>query len=769
VLRQRRKEKEMSNSDPSNKVLAMHLERCAYVYVRQSSYYQVEHNLESQRRQYNMRKWASELGWPEERIIVVDEDQGRSGSVAGMRSGFEQLASAVGREEVGIVLSLEASRLARNSPDWHHLIYVCRWTQTLLGDEHGIYDPADGNDRMVLGIRGQMSEMELETSIHRMVEGRNTKALRGELMTIPPAGYEVDELEQLVMTSDEKVQHAIRTVFSKFDELGTARQVFLWWLDNGLKFPVRRCTPRIHPVIWAPVKYQHILSILNHPIYAGAYAFGRSQTVREIDPDDPRRLKVRIRRVQNDKWLVLIKDHHPAYISYEKYLKNRARIEGNAIMVSNNKKETKGAAREGRALLQGLVRCGKCGRRMIVSYGGSRPSKRGSGTPQYRCGATRRNQRGNDCQIIGGRQIDRVVVQAFLEATSPAGIEAAVLADEALQKENDALERYYELEVERAEYEAKRAERQYNATEPENRLVARELERRWNARLQEVEEVRTRWRNAQEKRRPLSSQEIERARQLGGDLEAVWSSEATKNQDRKRLLRCAIEEVQLSREEERYRIRIVWKGGLTTEHEAKRNKPGKWNVTPEEIVELVRKLAQEFDDTQIARVLNKQGRRSGTGSSFTKANIGRIRRQHGIPAAERITPKDPREGPFTADEAAAELGISGSTVHLWLREGVLAGTQITPGAPWRIVLTEDIRRRLSCGDAPPDWVGLTEASRRLGLAKSHVAYLVKTGKLKAVRTKVGKRTCWRIDVSSGDCGVQTDLFDQNGTEKSKEA
>ena len=232
-------------------------------YVRQSSYYQVAHNLESQRRQYNMRKWASELGWPEERIVVIDEDQGRSGAVAGMRSGFEQLASAVGREEVGIVLSLEASRLARNSPDWHHLIYVCRWTQTLLGDEHGIYDPADSNDRMVLGIRGQMSEMEHEMSIHRMVEGRNNKALRGEFLTILPAGYEIDEQEQFVMTSDEKVQNAIRTVFSKFDELGTARQVFVWWLENGLKFPVRRLTPRIHPVVWVPVKYRHILNTLN--------------------------------------------------------------------------------------------------------------------------------------------------------------------------------------------------------------------------------------------------------------------------------------------------------------------------------------------------------------------------------------------------------------------------------------------------------------------------------------------------------------------------
>ncbi len=759
----------MSSNDSSNKILAVHLERCAYVYVRQSSYYQVEHNLESQRRQYNMTRWASELGWPKERVVVVDKDQGKSGAQAGMRSGFDQLAAAVGREEVGIVLSLEASRLARNSPDWHHLIYLCRWTQTLLGDEHGIYDPADSNDRMVLGIRGQMSEMELEMSIHRMVEARWCKARRGEYLTIPPAGYEIDDLKQLVMTSDEKVQNAIRTVYAKFDGLGTARQVFLWWLDSGLKFPVRRCEQQRHPVIWLPVQYRHILGTLSNPIYAGAYAFGKTQTVREIDHDDPRRLKVKKRRVRQEECAVLIKDHHPPYISYEKYLENQERIKSNCIMGSNNNEKGKGPAREGKALLQGLVLCGKCGRRMTVSYGGSRASNRNSGTPQYRCGAARRVQGKNDCQIVGGKQIDRVVVQAFLEATSPAGIEAAVLADEQLQKESEALERCYELEVEKTEYEAQRAERQYNATEPENRLVVRELERKWNERLQEVAEVHARWRNARARRRPLSSQEIERARQLGGDLEAVWSSEATKNQDRKRLLRCAIEEVQLSSEEEKYRIRIVWTGGLITNHEIKRHRRGQWNVTAEEIVELVRKLTQEFDDAQIARILNKQGRRSGPGNSFTKANIAHLRRQHGIPVAKKIIVRDPREGPFTADEAAAELGIGESTVHKWLREGVLAGTQIAPGAPWRIVLTDDVRKRLLCGDAPSDWVGLTEASRSLGLAKSHVAYLVKTGKLKAVRTKVGKRTCWRIDVSSADCGVQNDFFDQKTTEKSKEA
>jgi excisionase family DNA binding protein len=381
----------------------------------------------------------------------------------------------------------------------------------------------------------------------------------------------------------------------------------------------------------------------------------------------------------------------------------------------------------------------------------------------------RRDARGKDCQIVGGKGIETVVVKAFLEVTQPSGIDAAILAEDQMQRQQEMIEQSWRLQVEKAEYEVQRAERQFNASEPENRLVARELERRWNDRLRELENVRAQAKAAVEKQHPITANETERARQLGSDLATVWHAETTTHRDRKRLLRCLIEEVQLRKETKRVLVRIVWKGGAITDHDTARRMQGEWNVTPEEIVDLVRKLAIEFDDTQIARVLNKQGRRSGPGNPFTKANVGHLRRQHGIRACERKRARDPREGPFTADEAAAELDVLPSTIHRWLRNGILPGTQVMQGAPWQIVLTDELRRRLTQGAAPEGWVGLTEAAKRLGLSKSLVAYLVKRGKIPAVRATVGKRTCWRIDVSSADCGRQRGLFDQMITDKSKEA
>jgi len=756
----------MAGADIPTKIRAEHLERNAYVYVRQSSAYQVEHHLESQRRQYGLAKWAGELGWPGERIVVVDEDQGRSGSSAGTRPGFERLAGAVGSGQVGIVLSLEASRLARNSPDWHHLIYLCRWTNTLIGDEHGIYDPGDSNDRMVLGIRGQMSEMELDTSIHRMVEGRWSKARRGEFLTIPPAGYEIDELGQLVMTSDEAVQSAIRTVFDRFEEMGTARQVFVRYREGNMKFPVRRLRPHAQPVVWVQPRYRMIMAVLHNPIYAGAYVFGRTRTQHEVDPDDPRRLKVRKRRVKLDEPAILIKDHHPGYISYEKLMEIQERIRNNSIMGDGRKR---GVAREGEALLQGLARCGHCGRPMLVNYGGKRHSTRCKRTLQYRCGASRREEGLGDCQLVGGKQIDRVVVDAFLEATAPAGLEAALAADEQLRRQSQELERYWSLQVEKARYEAQRAERQYDAVEPENRTVARELERRWNEHLEELKAVSERAQAAIGRQRPLTSSEITRARQLGKDLEAVWGARTTTNRDRKRLLRSVIEEVQIRSQEHHYEVKIVWKGGIATDHSVVRRRVGERREASEQMVELVRTLSGEFDDAQIARILNKQGWRLSGGKPYSKLAVGKLRREHGIAACKPSRARDPIEGPFTADEAAAELGVRPCTIHRWLREGVLAGSQKTPGAPWRIVLTEKVRARLRGGDAPAGWVGLTEAARRLGMDKSSVAYLVNSGKLPGVRTKVGKRTVWRIDVSSGRFRKQRSLFDQKSTDDSREA
>jgi DNA invertase Pin-like site-specific DNA recombinase len=757
----------VTNSRFDSKIGPEQLERAAYVYVRQSSLRQVEQHVEGRRRQYQMVEWVEQIGWPKERIRVIDEDQGKSGAVAQSRSGFEQMALAVGRGEVGMVVSLEASRLARNSPDWHHLIYLCRWTHTLIADGQTIYDPHVGADRMVLGIRGQVSEMEIDDSIRRMVEARWNKARRGELMTIPPAGYDVDDLNQLVMTSDESVSHALHTVFSKFDELGSARQVFLWWREQGLKYPVRRVELRSHPVVWLEPKSDMILRTLHHPIYAGVYVFGRIETLRELDPEEPQRLRVR-RVPRQGEWPVLIEEHHPAYISFEKFLKNEERLRGNNLFkpVASNQQ---GAAREGQALLQGLVRCGKCGRAMNVSYGGNHRSRRGNRTMQYRCKQSREQVGGQDCQTIGGKRIDDAVVQAFLEVTEPAGVQALGGMQEQLRAESESLERYWKLQVEKAEYEAMRAERQFHGVEPENRLVGRELERRWNERLRELEAIRQKAESARKQSPWLSEQEMARAEQLACHLEELWHSQTTTNRDRKRLLRCLIEEVQLKTEDQRYVVRIVWKGEAVTQREVVRRGAGTGHITSEDTIELVRQLAKEFDDTQIARILNKQGRRSGFGNTFTQMKVMSLRGHHKIPKCPPKRAKDPIEGPFTADEAAVELGATMSTIHRWLGEGILAGEQATPGAPWRIVLTEQVRRKLSGGDAPETWVSLGEAARRLGLSRSHVAYLVKAGKLEAMQTTIRKTRRWRINVESATCGRQTELFEQKTNTHSKEA
>jgi excisionase family DNA binding protein len=334
------------------------------------------------------------------------------------------------------------------------------------------------------------------------------------------------------------------------------------------------------------------------------------------------------------------------------------------------------------------------------------------------------------------------------------------LANEEAHREGEALRTYWAHQIERAAYQAQRAERQYMATEPENRVVARELERRWELALNDLERVRNKSARALEAPELLSANDMEKVHLLGLELGSVWDADTTTHRDRKRLLRCLIEEVQLSTKDERYEIRIVWKGGATTERELVRGPAGWARRTPEDTVDLVRQLAAEFDDAQIARILNKQGRRSGHDIPFTKAAITSLRGKNHIPKCRKTVIIDPRHGPFTAEQAAPELGVTMGTVHRWLRDGVLAGEQLTPGAPWRIVLTDETRERLAGTQAPVGWVGVTEAARRLGVSKPLVAYWVKSGKLTAMRVTVGKRRCWKIDVESATCGLQTDIFDQ---------
>ena len=740
------------------RIQPQHLERAAYVYVRQSSPRQVLEHLESKRRQYDLVSWARDAGWSDEHIVVIDEDQGKSGSKANTRTGFARLIKAVAQGLVGIVIALEVTRLSRNSPDWHHLLYLCRFTGTLIADEHTIYDPDHNTDRLVLGIRGQMSELEVETSIERMVSARWNKASRGELYMVPPAGYDFDELGQWLKSSDAAIGHAIMTVFDKFDELGSARQVFQWWQAQGLEYPVRRIRSRVHPVVWLPPTYAMFLRTLRHPIYSGTYVFGRMQSVRRLDENGVER--IHLKPVERDDWRVVIHDHHDAYISWTRFVNNQERLQANAGMRSA---DGQSPAREGAGLLQGLVMCGRCGRRMTLSYGGTSRSR----VYQYRCMQARNQQGGSDCQVVGGKRVDQMVAQVFLEATSPCITDAVRLANEEAHQEGEALRRYWAHQVERMEYEAQRAERQYMATEPENRVVARELERRWELALIELERVRCEADQTVQSPELLDANDMEKVHLVGLELGAVWDADATTHRDRKRLLRCLIEEVQLSTEEEHYTIRVVWKGGATTKRELVRGPAGWARRTPEETVDLVRQLAVEFDDAQIARILNKQGRRSGRGIAFTKAAIKSLRGKNKIPVCTKLIVTDPRHGPFNAEQAAQQLGVSMSTVHHWLRDGILVGEQLTPGAPWRIVLTDAIRDRLAGGQAPAHWVGVAEAARRLGVSTSHVAYWVKSGKLDAMRVTVGKRQCWKIDVESATCGLQNDIFEQSVTPTSK--
>jgi excisionase family DNA binding protein len=752
-----------SLDERDSRISETHLARSAYVYIRQSSLAQVEDNQESTRRQLHLVDEVVSRGWPRERVVVVDEDQGHTGTLAGSRSGFERLLSAVAKGEVGMIAALEASRLARNSPDWTQLIYIARFTGTLIVDETGIYDPASSTDRMVLGIRGQISEIEIDTSIHRMIEARWNKAKRGEMVFIPPAGYDIDDLDKIVMTADAQVTHAIRMVFAKFDELGSARQVFVWWQGEKLKFPVRRLELRYHPIVWVESRYRMIYNTLRNPIYAGAYVYGKNQRVRQADPNNPG--KVLVRTIRRTEWSVLIKDHHEAYITFAKWSQNQVRLRENLAVLSP-RGSTSGPAREGGALLQGIVRCGSCGRTMVVGCSGVGQDGTKKGIT-YLCMGSKQSVA--KCQWVSGGRVDDAVVRLFLDVVQPGAMMAAARAEEQAELESAELARAWQLRLEKAEYEAQRAERQFQAVEPENRIVARELERRWNARLADLERLRHEANTARAEHRPLQEEEKARIQTIAGDLAAVWDAEPTTNRDRKRLLRCLIEEVQVRTEEARYLVRVVWKGGAVTDLQVKRNARGFNNhATPEDTVELIRKLAEDLEDDQIARVLNRQGRRGAMGSPFTRASVSNIRQNNGIPRYCKLKSIDPQHGPFTAQEAARELGVTPCTVYDWIRDGVIPAKQLTKGAPWQIVLTDELRARLSGGDAPAGWVRVTEAARRLGVSTSRVVDLVKRGKLRAVHTRVGKRRCWKVEVLTGEFARQKGLFEQTRSVRGKE-
>jgi DNA invertase Pin-like site-specific DNA recombinase/predicted DNA-binding transcriptional regulator AlpA len=719
----------------STKVKPSHTQRGAFVYIRQSSPSQVEYNRESTARQYALVQKACELGWAKEDVLVIDEDLGLSGSGSAKRSGFARMTAEVALGHVGIVLGLEVSRLARNNADWYRLLDLCGITDTLIGDSDGLYHPALFNDRLVLGLKGTMSEAELHILRARLDGGIRNKAARGELRRGLPVGFVWGEQDgEVRFHPDEAVVSAIRTVFSKFTELGSVRKVWLWFRSEGLSFPLRANMKS--EIRWVTPTYTAIHHVLTNPVYAGAYAYGKCRHERYVDEQG--RFRRRTRHLPMSEWLALLPAHHPGIIDWATFQANQTRIDSN---VHPQPHQAGGAVREGAALLQGLATCGKCGRHLHTHYRGR------NATPGYHCSGKDIVQgRGVYCLNVGGVQIDQAVVDAFLKALTPAAVEATELAVRQLEADQDAALRQWRLAVERARYEAERAERQYHAVEPENRLVARGLETEWEKRLRdlaaaEAELVR------REQRRPcaLNQEEKNRLRSLGSDLHKVWTAPTTTDRDRKELLRTLLEEVIVAVNRAQYHAHLTlrWRGGTLTELDLSlpRSQP-RGIRTGEDIISLLPRLAAHYSDDVIAGILNRQGHKTATGERFTANQVGSLRRYRNIPRFQ--PPAEPPTGELaTIRKAAQILGINTSTIHRWISDGFIAGEQITPGAPWQIRITDELRARF-VEQAPPGYLPMLETTMKLGISRQTVLQRVKRGELEALLVTRGRRKGLRI-------------------------
>ena len=727
------------------KLTVSHLRRQAFVYLRQSSQAQVERNVESTDRQYALVGRAMDLGFPREQVVVIDEDLGISGSGLSDRSGFARLAAEVALGHAGLVLGLEVSRLARNNVDWYRLLDLCGVTDTVIGDTDGLYHPGSFNDRLLLGLKGTMSEAELHVLRARLEGGIRNKAARGELRKALPVGFVWgDEEGEILIEPDEAIRGAIQTIFDRFAELGSVRQVWLWMRREQVQFPMRRFT---HGEIeWTVPTYHQVHSVLESPVYAGAYVFGKTKRERYVDEHGQTRQ--RIRRLPQADWGVLIWEHHPGFIDKATFDANRERIAGNTRPRAH---EPGGAVREGQALLQGIAVCGRCGRKLKVHYQG----RRGHQSPAYHCPSSILvENRGSWCLRIGGTQIDQAVAGALLAALTPAGVKAAVQAAEALEVDHDAALKQWRLQVERAEYQADRAERRYRQVEPEHRLVARGLERDWEQALTELAKAEAELALREQQRpRALTDQERERLLALGADLGRVWSAPTTTDRDRKQLLRSLIEEVTIdaNHPERRATVTIRWKGGAITELAVTLPKPQPAIRTDEDTIALIERLAVHYDDGRIAGILNRQGRRSARGERFTAIIVGGLRRYRNIPAYK--PPAEPPDGELLpVGKAADELGVAASTIFRWLQAGFIAGEQDTPGAPWRIRVNDQLRA-LFVEDAPAGYLPIVDAMRTLGVSRQTVLQRVKRGELQALHVRSGRRKGLRILVPQAETAL----------------
>ena len=640
-----------------SKVTAGHLARIAYLYVRQSTLRQVLNNTESGTRQYALRQRAVALGWPVEQIVTIDSDQGQSGASAADREGFQHLVAEVGMGRAGIVLGLEVSRLARNNADWHRLLEICALTDTLICDEDGLYDPACFNDRLLLGLKGTMSEAELHFIRARLRGGQLSKARRGELPMPLPVGLVTDPAGKVVLDPDAGVQHAIRHLFATFARTGSARAVVQAFNGEGLLFPARvRFGPHKGELAWMPLKHWRVLRTLHNPRYAGAFVYGRRRERKNASG------KTFHETLPRDQWTALIPDAHPGYITWTIFEHNQTLLGANAQAYGYER--AAGPAREGPALLQGLAICGRCGRRMTVRY----HQRHGVPVPDYQCVGESIQAGAPRCLTVPGGGVDAAIGQLLLDTVTPLALEVALTVQAELEARADEADALRRSHVERARHHADLARRRYLAVDPDNRLVADSLEADWNDALRQLQTAHDDYERAAASASALSDEHKVRIRALAADFPALWSDPATPQRERKRMARLLIDDVTLAKTDQIH-LHVRFRGGQTTSltipipptgWKARQTAPGTFA--------LLDRLLDHHTDAETAEALNAAGHRSGEHKAFTRLIVLHLRRAHQLPShANRLRAR----GLLTIDEIADRLGVHRSTIKAWRRAGLL--------------------------------------------------------------------------------------------------
>lgn len=663
-------------NDTNPKITADHLARRASVYIRQSTPDQVKYNLESKRLQYGLVDRARTLGWQD--VEIIDEDLGLSGEGI-PRSGFERLLRAVCEGQVGAVFSIEASRLARNGREWHTLLEFCGIVGVLLIDAQAVYDPRLTNDRLLLGIKGEISEMEVATFRERAQSALLQMAQRGALVRRVAIGYVKGAEGRIEKDPDARVRAALDLIFRKFAELGSVRQVYFWLNQQQIQLPIVRGPDEAQEVLWQPARYHAVHSVLKNPLYAGAYAYGRSKTVRRLEAGQKRVLR-QVRR-RREEWSVLILNHHEGYIDWDVYERNQK------VMTDNDNARgggVRGAIKKGDALLAGLLRCGHCGAKLLAQY--PRPH-----VIRYQCSGYILHRNQVCCVMFGGLRADRLVSEQLLQCLAPLGLGAALEAIEALQGASDDRVQQKRLALERAGYEVTHARRQYDAVDPANRLVAAELERRWNQALATEAQLEAELLSLQPGREhPLCDAEKRELLELARDLPGLWDDPRSSPEYKKRLLRIALKEILATCEGETIRLVLHWQGGDHTQVEFQKIRTGEHRyVTDKELVEIIRGLARIEPDERIASILNRNQRRTAHGEVWTATRVCSVRNHHGIPVHREGERQARNE--MLVGETSKVLGVTPTTVLRLIRLKQLPATQACVGAPW-ILRSADVER-----------------------------------------------------------------------------